>query len=147
MIVLALLLAAAGQAPLAASFEKHAEFDCDWTMKSPAGGVIRGSIRRGEQSPVLTIVDPLFASWSDNADHAIQLSAGGPPDRVEALSYVIPSAEPGPYLAIFLDEKVRGVVGGAEQLQVWKDGKPVLTLALANTPSADELAACVSEGD
>ncbi|HEU5481711.1 MAG TPA: hypothetical protein VFU80_01285 [Sphingomicrobium sp.] len=123
-----------------AAFEKHAEFDCNWRAKG-------ASIGRGEQSPVLSIVDPKFESWSDNEDHAIELSAGGGSDRVEALSYVIHSAEKGSTLAIFLDAAARSVVGGARQLQIWKGGKPVLDLAFANTPSAEDLAACVSEGD
>ena len=131
----------------AVPFEKHAEFDCDWVMQDPGEPRIRGSIRRGEQSPVLQIFDPVFESWSDNDYPTIELSAGGPGGRVEALAYVIHWAKEGSALGIFLDEEARGVVGRARQLQIWKDGKPVLDLALADTPSAEELAACVSEGD
>ena len=129
----------------AVPFEKHAEFDCDWVM--PAEPLIRGSIRRGEQSPVLQIFDPVFNSWSDNDYPTVEISAGGPGGRVEALGYVIHWAKEGSALGIFLDEEARGVVGGASQLQIWKEGRPVLNLALADTPSAAELAACVSEGD
>lgn len=136
-----------GPAGPALRFEKHAELDCDWVMRGPAREGVRGSISRGEQSPVLHIVDPLFNSWSEVSDPVIALSAGASGRRVEALGYVIHSREAGSSLGIFLNEKVRSIVGGARQLQIWKDGKLVLNLALANTPSANELAACVSEGD
>ena len=134
-------------APPAVPFEKHAELNCDWVMRGPAKEQVRASISRGEQSPVLHIVDPLFNSWSDVDYPTIELSAGGSGGRVEALAYVTHPKETGSSLSIFLNEKVRGVVGGAKQLRIWKDGRPVLNLALANTPSAKELAACVSEGD
>ena len=131
----------------AISFEKHAEFDCDWVMRDAAAKSIRGSIGRGEQSPVLHIVDSAFKGWSEVDDPTLALSAGGRGGRVQALAYVIHSAAAGPSLNIFLDEKVRGVVGRARKLEIWKDGKLQLTLTLTNTPTARELAACVSEGD
>ena len=127
------------------SFERRA--DCDWVMRGSAKGEVRGSITRGEQSPVLHIVDPLFNGWSEVNDPVLALSAGGSGRRVEALGYVIHSREANSSLSIFLNEKVRRIVGGARQLQIWRDGRPVLNLALANTPSAKALAACVSEGD
>lgn len=154
MVALAALLApgATGDAPLptarrAVPFEKHEELDCDWVMRGPAKEQVRASISRGEQSPVLHIVDPLFNSWSDVDYPTIELSVGRSGRRVVALAYVTHSKETSSSLGIFLDEKVRSVVGGAKQLQIWKDGRPVLSLPLANTPSAGELAACVSEGD
>ena len=131
----------------AVQFEKHAEHDCDWTMRDASGRLIRGSIRPGEQSPVLQIFDPMFDGWSDSDYPTVELSTdkGAP---VDALAYVIHSAPTaGSYLGIFLDEQVRAVVGSATHLQMRKDGTPVIDLALADTPSAEELAACVSEGD
>jgi len=154
VIQLALLLAAAAGDELgfpparpAVPFQRNAEIDCDWVMKDPAEPLIRGSISRGEQSPVLFIVDPVFKGWSDADYPTVELSVGGADRRVEALAYVTHSTEAGSLLGIFLDDEVRAVVGGAELLRIWKDGTPVLSLALANTPSAEELAACVSEGD
>ena len=131
----------------AVPFEKHAELDCDWVMRGPAKEQIRASISRGEQSPVLHIVDPLFNSWSDVDYPTIELSAGGTRRRVEALAYVTHPQETSSSLDIFLNGRARGILGGAKQLQIWKDGRLVLSLPLAKTPSADELAACVSEGD
>jgi hypothetical protein len=128
------------------SFEKHSEWDCDWALRE-SGGPIRGSIRRSEQSPVLEIFDPAFTSWSDNEEPKLELSAGTEEKRVAALSYVIHWKEKGSALSIFLDEDVRPIVGGASQLHIWSDGRPVLNLKLSNTPSPAELAACVSEGD
>ena len=51
------------------------------------------------------------------------------------------------FTASYLKVGTFKIVGGAKQLQIWRDGRPVLNLALANTPSVKELAACVSEGD
>jgi hypothetical protein len=131
------------------SFEKRTEFNCYWVMRDAAQPLaIRGSIRPGEQSPELQIFDPMFNDWSDIEYPTVELSAGGSGARGTALAYVSHSTPAhGPFLAIFLDEEARGVVGGAMQLQVWKDGRLVLDMALAGTPSAEELAACVSEGD
>lgn len=131
----------------AVPFEKHAEIDCDWMMKDRGEPLIRGSISRGEQSPVLYILDPLFAGWSDNEDHEIELVESGSGKRARALAYVLHSKETSASLSIFLDAEARSVVGGAKYLTIWKDGRPVLNLAFANTPSAEELAACESEGD
>ena len=128
------------------SFEKHSEWDCDWTLREN-GGRVRGSIRRSEQSPVLEIFDPAFTGWSEVEEPELERSAGAEARRVEALSYVIHRAEGGSALSIFLDEDVRSIVGGAARLHIWRDGGPVLELALSNSPSADQLAACVSEGD
>lgn len=128
------------------SFEKHPEWDCDWALRE-SGGPIRGSIQRGEQSPVLEIFDPAFTGWSENEEPELALSTGAGANRVQALSYVIHRAETGSALSIFLDEDVRPIVGGAAQLHIWRHGRPVLNLALSNTPSAEQLAACVSEGD
>jgi hypothetical protein len=133
----------------AVSFEKDAELNCYWVMRDAAQPLaIRGSIRPGEQSPELQIFDPMFDGWSDLDYPTVELSVGKSDARVEALAYVMPSTPArGPFLAIFLDEGARRVVGSASRLQIWKDGKPVLDMALADTPSAEELAACVSEGD
>ena len=128
------------------SFEKHPEWDCDWALREN-GGPVRGSIRRSEQSPVLEIFDPAFTGWSEIEEPELELSTGTGARRVEALSYVIHRAEAGSALSIFLDEDVRPIVGGATRLHIWRGGRPVLNLALSNTPSAEQLAACVSEGD
>jgi hypothetical protein len=148
MVLLALLLAlaSADQAPPArpaVPFEKHAEIDCDWMMKSPAEEWIRGSIGQGDGDPILYLVDPAFNGWSETEDQVVELSVGGSAELTEARAYAVAAGEGPSALGIYLDEDARKFVGGAEQVTVWKGGKPVLNLAFANTPSAAELDACV----
>ncbi|HEU5481712.1 MAG TPA: hypothetical protein VFU80_01290 [Sphingomicrobium sp.] len=148
MIMLALLLtmAAANEpspARPAVPFQKHAEVDCDWMMKSPAEELIRGSIGQGDDDPILYLVDPVFDGWSDTEDHSVELSAGGSGGRAKARAYATHGGGSPGSLGIYLNAEARQIVGGATAVQVWKDGKPVLNLAFANTPSAAELDACV----
>ena len=125
----------------AVPFVKHAEVYCDWMMHDPNEKWIRGSIGQGDEDPVISFVDTVFASWSDSEDHHIEVSGGDPPRRVPARAWASTGGQGS--IGFYMDAELRKLIGGATSLQIWKDGRPVLNLALANTPSAAELDACV----
>ena len=125
-------------------FVKHAEVDCDWTMKDAGEEWIRGSIGRGDEDPVISLVDTAFYSWSDSEEHAIELSAGDPARRVPASAWAGNAGGQMPgSIGFYLDPPLRQLIGGATSVQVWKNGEPVFNAAWAGTPSVAELEACV----
>ena len=98
----------------AVPFEKHAEIDCDWVMKSPAEEWIRGSIGQGDDDPILYLVDPAFNGWSDTEDLRVALSAGASAELTDARAYAVTAGEGPSSLGIYLDEDARRLVGGAK---------------------------------
>jgi hypothetical protein len=131
-------------ARLAVPFVKHGDVDCDWMMRDPRERWIRGSIGRGDEDPVIGLVDTAFDSWSDGEEHAIEVSAGDPAHRVPATAWAGNAGGQAPgSIGFYMNADLRKLIGGAKSLQIWNGGKPVLNLVFANTPSVEELDACV----
>jgi hypothetical protein len=125
-------------------FVRDAGTDCIWTMHDKSEKWIRGSIGRGDEDPVFDFVDPAFAGWSDSDRHPIEVSAGDPARRLPASAWAAgaESTTPGS-IGFYANAQLRKLIGGASSIQIWKGGKPIFNAALANTPSAAELDACV----
>jgi hypothetical protein len=128
----------------AVPFEKEADLDCDWMMHDPNEKWIRGGIGQGDDDPVIDLVDNAFKTWSDSEYHAIEVSAGDPARRVPAKAWAGSAAGDSPgSIGFYLNAELRRLIGGANSLQIWKDGKPVYNAVLEKTPTVAELDACV----
>lgn len=118
--------------------------DCVWTMHEKSEKWIRGWIGRGDDDPVIDLVDYAFYDWSDRDRHQIEVSVGDPNRRLPASAWSSNAGGQTPGSATFtMDAEMRRLIGGATSLQIWKEGKPVFNTLLAGTPSAAQLDACV----
>ena len=117
---------------------------CYWEMHDRSENWKRGGIVPGDQVPVVHFVDHAFDSWDENLDHQIEISVGDPARRLSASAWTgSGNAEMPGMIGFDLSAELRKLIGGATSLQVWKDGQPVYNAALAETPTAAELDACV----
>ena len=125
-------------------FVADGDVGCSWMMHDRAEKWIRGSIGQGDEDPVISLVDHAFDRWGDRDDYPIEVSVGDRARRVTATAWAGTGDGDRPgSLGFYLDARLRKLIGGATSLQVWRDGKPVFNAALAATPSAAELDACV----
>ena len=140
--VAAVVLVAVLPAPAqAVAFSKFAY--CYWRAKEPGAVYDRVSVEAGDDNPFIVFNDPAFRKWSESARYTIELSANHQPRRVRirgAWADVVPQLST---LSAYLDADARRLVGGATSVQLWRGGKLLVDVPLENTPSAEQLNACV----
>lgn len=126
-------------------FVKDTDVDCDWNMHAKGKEKwIRGGIGKGDEDPMIQLVDRAFTGWSDSEQHRIEVSVGDPERRLAVNAWAGSGDAQMPGSASFyMDAEMRKLIGGATSLQIWKDGKAVFNSMLAGTPSVAELDACV----
>lgn len=128
----------------AVPFVEQGDVGCHWTMHGRGEKWIRGSIGQGDEDPVFSLVDAAFGSWSDSEEHRIEVSAGDAARRLPATAWAGSGGGDTPgSIGFFLDAGLRRLIGGAQSVQIWKDGRPVYNGSLARTPTAAELDGCV----
>ena len=151
LLVAAMLASGAAPAALAlpparslVPYAEEGDVGCHWTMHDPKEKYIRGGIGQGDDDPIFDLVDHAFDGWSGDGRHVIEVSAGDAARRLPATAWAdsVVDETPGG-IGFYMNAEMRKLIGGATSVQIWKDGKPVFNAALAKTPSAAELDACV----
>jgi hypothetical protein len=149
LLAVTLLLAASLSAAVAAvggvavkPWER--ERDCGWWLSREDGHSLRGSIEPGDTGIVLTLANPAFAAWSDEErPRVLLLFNGDPRRRVVANGWSTHGNDGQASFGIELQKRSLGAMAGATGFELHRDGKSIMILPLAKTPSLADLKACI----
>ena len=125
-------------------FVVEGDVGCYWTMHDKSEKWIRGGIGRGDEDPMLDLVDHAFDGFGHAIDIPLEVSVGDPKRRLPAKGWASPGDKDMPgSMAFYLGPELRAMIGEATSVQLWSRGKPIFNAKLANTPGKAELDACV----
>lgn len=142
LVVSAALAACGPAAPPAKPWVK--EDQCRWWLSGEDGKSLRASIESGSDGIALTIADPVFKIWSESERPKVELRFNkDDARRASAEGWVSLGGGSAAMFGLFLDAAALKAMGEATLLELSRDGKTVVTLPLAATPSAAELEACI----
>jgi hypothetical protein len=138
-------LAACGQSGPAQAAKPWAKEDaCRWWLSDADGKSLRASIEQSSDGLVLTVSDDAFRTWSELETPKVELRFDRDPKRRATLEgWVSLGGGTVGMFGLYLDATARKAMGEATTLELFRDGKLVVTLPLAATPTAAELEACV----
>lgn len=139
-LLAAMMLAAAAPTANAVTFGKVAY--CTWKAREPGAVYDRVSISQGDHL-MIHINDRVFQSWGNSDGNTIELSTNHARKRVRirgAWTTVVPKRAS---LGAYLYADARRSLGGARSIQIWRRGKMIVDIRVANTPSTAQLNACV----
>jgi hypothetical protein len=142
LAAIALLVALAPPAPVK-PWEEVGDIGCSWWLSGPDGKTHRASIGTGDDDPVLTIDDSAFVAFPEYGRVPVTVRFDGDPKRTAtatAWTGIVIGGERS--LGMFLDKRARRALGGARRIEVMHEGKTLLDLPLARTPSRAELEKC-----
>ena len=140
-----LTLAAAPPVPPVKPWVPHADIGCDWWLSGADGKSHVASIGQGDEL-MLSFSDAAFMAWSDLKRPRVELIFDSDPKRrvfVEGWATHGGAGSSNSSFGLYLDAAARRALGGATRLELRRDGKAVIDLRLAATPSQAELDACV----
>lgn len=138
-------LAACGEsAPVQGAKPWKKESECGWWLSGADGKSLRASISQGSDGLILTVADQAFRSWSEEDRPLVELrfdkQAGR---RATVEGWVSLGDDAASMFGLYLDGPARKAMDRATFLELSRDGKTVVTMPLAATPSQAELDACV----
>ncbi|MCY7281093.1 MAG: hypothetical protein LH610_09415 [Sphingomonas bacterium] len=146
-----LLALAVGIAPSAASpapvkpWVPHAEVECNWWLSGADGKSHAASIEQGDEL-MLSLSDAAFVAWSELEQPQVELIFNNDPKRsvfVEGWATHGGAGSTSSTFGLYLDAAARRTLGGATRLKLRRDGKAIIDMRLAATPSQAALDACV----
>ena len=139
-----IVLSAASPAPVK-PWVPHAEVDCNWSLSGADGKSHAASIEQGDEL-MLSLSDAAFMAWSNLERPRVELIFDDDPKRrvfVEGWATHSGAGSTSSSFGLYLDAAARRALGGATRLKLRRDGKAILDLRLAATPSQTALDACV----
>jgi hypothetical protein len=138
---------AVAQDPVVKPWEAQ-EYPCGWWMDAD-DGTHRGSIGPGNDGVMLLMSDAAFLGWPDTHGLPVELAFNrDAEDRVKGEAWVTHVAGTSSSMVnIELDAAGLAKLGGATNVMLFRDGRQVFAMDLANTPGADELIACIPSPD
>lgn len=135
-------LAACSGTPPAKPWVK--EDECRWWLSGADGKILRASIEAGSDGVAMTISDPAFKTWSESERPKVELRFNKDDSRrATAEGWASLAGGAASMFGLYLDATAMKAMGGATMLELSRDGKTVVTLPLADTPSEAELVACI----
>lgn len=141
-LVAAVALTACGQTPAAKPWVK--EDQCRWWLSGANGKELRASIEASSDGVAMTISDPAFKTWSESERPKVELRFNkDDARRASAEGWVSLAGGAASMLGLYLDPIAMKAMGSATLLELSRDGKTVVTMPLAATPSEAELVACI----
>ena len=123
----------------------YADLGCNWQITGPNGKSHVASIEQGDEL-MLSFSDAAFLSWSEMERPRVELIFDRDPKRrVFAQGWATHSGagSTSSSFGLYLDAAARKALSRATRLELRRDGRPVIDLLLAATPSQAELDACV----
>lgn len=123
----------------------RAEVDCNWWLSGADGKSHVASIEQGDEL-MLSLSDAAFMAWSELEQPQVELIFDDDPKRrvfVEGWATHAGAGSTSSSFGLYLDAAARRALGGATRLKLRRDGKAILDLRLAATPSQAALDACV----
>ena len=119
------------------------QYQCSWWLSREDGKRHLASIGQGD-GVVLSLSDAAFDDWSEEGQPAVELTFDrNPARRIKAAGWVSKGGGSPAMFGLYLDASARRAMAGAKRLELSRDGKPMIDLFLAETPSRAELNACV----
>ena len=119
------------------------ERDCGWWLSRDDGKSHLVSIGRGD-GVLLSLSDAAFRDWSEEGRPAVELILDRDQRRrIRTTGWVTKGGDTTASFGLYLDAAARRAISRATRLELFRDGKPVVDLFLSETPSRDELDACV----
>lgn len=137
-------IAAAPPAPVK-PWVSQGDIGCRWGLSGPNGKSHVASIEQGDEL-MLSLSDAAFLSWSEMERPRVELIFDRDPKRrVFAQGWATHSGagSTSSSFGLYLDAAARKALSRATRLELRRDGRPVIDLLLAATPSQAELDACV----
>lgn len=137
-------LSAAAPAPVK-PWVLDAEVGCNWWLSGPDGKSHVASIGQGDEL-MLSLSDAAFMAWSESERPRVELMFNHDSKRRVFVSGWATHGGAGSTSSSFgfyLDAAARRALGKATRFELRRDGKAVIDLPLAGTPSQAELDACV----
>ena len=122
---------------------EEGDIGCSWGITGPNGKTHRASIGTGDDDPVLSLDDAAFVALPEYGRVPVTLRFDGNPKRIatgSAWTGIVLDGERS--LGMFLDATARKAMGGARRIEVIHDGKTLLDMPLAKTPSLKQLEKC-----
>lgn len=144
MVLGAVAVGAASPAPVK-PWVLHAEIACDWWLSGADGKRHVASIGQGDEL-MLSFSDAAFMAWSESERPRVELIFNHDPKRrvfVEGWATHGGAGSTSSSFGFYLDAAARRAMGKATRVELRRNGKPVIGLPLAATPSKAELDACV----
>ncbi len=105
---------------------------------------LRASIEPGDTGIVLTLAHPAFAAWSDEERPRVELLFNADPRRhVIADGWSTHGSDGQASFGIEIPKESLAAMAGATRLELRRDGKSIMVVPLAKTPSLAVLKACL----
>jgi hypothetical protein len=134
--------AAAAAAPVK-PWVKTKDATCDWWLSREDGHSLRAAIGADWENVSLTFGDPIFNTWPEAGYPKVELRFNRDPKRRVKTQGWATHGQGFAMFGINLTPEAMKKMGGATTVELIRHGKTVITLPLAETPSADELIACI----
>jgi len=122
---------------------KTKEADCDWWLSREDGHSLRAAIGLSADGLALTFGDLVFNTWPEAGYPKVELRFNRDPKRRVQTKGWATHGDGYAMFGILLTKDAMQKMGGATTLELRRKGKTVITLPLAETPSAAELIACI----
>lgn len=138
-------LAATAATPPVKPWAPQGDIGCSWLITGPDGKSHVVSIGQGDEL-MLSFDDPAFLDWSEEERPQVELIFDrDPAKRVLVNGWATHGGEgsTSSSFGLYLDAAARRGLSGATQLELRRDGRPVIDLPLAATPNLAALEACV----
>jgi hypothetical protein len=145
-VLLAAMLASgsAAAAPIAPVKPWVLDNDCDCWLSRVDGHSHRASISRDWANVSMGLSDFAFDPWPQSDAVRVEVMFNHDPKRRVSVEGSISHLSGAPTMLGFsLDAGARRALGGATRIEVLQDGKTVVDLPLAETPSQAQLDFCV----
>jgi hypothetical protein len=119
------------------------DMDCDWWVSREDGHSHRASIGQ-DDGLSMGLSDLGFDAWPETNQIRVELIFNHDPERrVSVIGWTTHISEAPTMLGFYLDAEARRALGGATRLELLRDGKTIVDMPLAATPSQAELDRCV----
>jgi hypothetical protein len=125
------------------------EHECGWWLSEEGGVRHLASIGQGDGAMMLSLSDPAFAAWSEEDRPMVELILDGDlQNRVEAEGWATHGGEPASAsFGLYLEPDDLAALARATQLQMRRDGQPIVDITLAGNLELADLEACVPPPD
>jgi hypothetical protein len=125
------------------------QHECEWWLSEEDGVRHLASVGPGDGAMMLSVSDPAFAAWSEVDRPLVELIFDGDPQkRVEAEGWATHGGDPdSASFGLYLKPEALAALAEATQLQMRRDGQPVMAITLAGNLELADLEACVPSPD
>jgi hypothetical protein len=125
------------------------EHECGWWLSEEDGVRHLASIGQGDGAMMLSVSDPAFAAWSEEDRPVVELIFDGDPQKqFEAEGWATHGGDPdSASFGLYLEPEELAALAGATQLEMRRDGRPVVDITLTGNLDPADLEACVPSPD